>query len=293
MPTEGKPVIEPPVVGTLFVVSTPIGNLDDMTQRGLQMLRHVDVIAAEDTRHSAKLLSHFAINTPMLSYHEHNERDRAAQILGRLATGGQVALVSDAGTPLICDPGYRLVRACHDAGYRVVPVPGACALTAAMSVAGVPCDRYYFEGFLPARSQARIKRLGELRERVESIVVYESCHRVAHSLVDMLQVFGGAREVAFCRELTKSWETVRLMPLSQMVSWVADDANQQRGEIVLVIAGQSKVPAALDGDTISWLRAFSGELAPARLAAVAARATGLKKRDIYAWLREHGSAQAD
>ena len=288
MSAEGKPVREPSIVGTLFVVSTPIGNLEDMTPRGVQTLRQAAVIAAEDTRHSAKLLSHFAINTPMLSYHEHNAQAQAAHILARLAAGESVALISDAGTPLISDPGYRLVRACHEGGYGVTPVPGACALIAAVSVAGLPSDHYYFEGFLPPRPQLRNKRLAALRERAESVVIYESCHRVAHTLADMVQVYGGDREVAFCRELTKSWETVRLLPLAQLATWVASDANQQRGEIVLVVAGQPRRPAQLNSEVTDWLEALSGELAPAKLASIAARVTGLNKRDIYSWLQEQG-----
>lgn len=271
--------------GKLFVVATPIGNLGDLSPRAVETLRGVDIIAAEDTRHSAKLLTHFDIRTSVVSYHEHNAGVQTEQLLNRLRAGEQVALISDAGTPLISDPGYRLILACHEADYAVAAVPGACALTSAVSVSGLPCDRIFFEGFLPARSEARKSRLNELSERSETLVIYESCHRIVASLADMLGEFGADRRVTYCRELTKNWETVRQLPLGQLLSWVEGDPNQRRGEIVLVVEGSSGKVVEIDPVSRKWLALLSAELAPAKVAAIGARVTGLKKRDVYQWLR--------
>lgn len=279
--------------GKLFVVATPIGNLGDLSPRAVETLRSVDIIAAEDTRHSAKLLIHFNIRTTVVPYHEHNAGAQTERLLGRLKGGEQVALISDAGTPLISDPGYRLILACHQADCPVVAIPGACALTSAVSVSGLPCDRLFFEGFLPARSEARKSRLNALSERRETLVIYESCHRIIESLSDMLGQFGAGRRVTYCRELTKSWETVRQLPLGQLLSWVENDPDQRRGEIVLVVEGSSDKAVTIDPVSRKWLVLLSAELAPAKLAAVGARVTGLKKREIYEWLRTERGDNAD
>ena len=280
--------------GQLYIVATPIGNLDDMAPRAIHTLQSVDYIAAEDTRHSGKLLKHFAIDTPMLAYHEHNEVERTDYLVKLMAQGSRVALICDAGTPLISDPGYRLVRAAHDADIVVTPVPGVSAMVAALSVSGLPSDQVYFAGFLPAKAQSRLTRLQGLAERGETLVIYESCHRIAAALDALVATLGPGRRVAFCRELTKTFETVRLTTLVQLQHWVAEDSNQQRGEIVLVIEGDRSSMDSLDSlDAVSqkWLRALAAELAPARAAAIAARVTGLRKRQLYDWLAGGGEQE--
>lgn len=273
------------IPGKLYVVATPIGNLDDMSLRAVQTLKSVHYIAAEDTRHSAKLLKHFAVQTPVIAYHEHNEQAQAQRILGWLESGRDIALISDAGTPLLSDPGYRLVRATHLAGCTVAPVPGPSALTAALSAAGLPTDRFFFEGFLAARAQGRRERLRELRDRRESLVFFESSHRIVESLRDMADILGGARDAAYCRELTKTFETVRLCSLERLVQSVAEDEQQQRGEVVVVVAGSAEVASELDARTRAWLTALAQEMPPARVAAIGARVTGMKKRLLYDWLQ--------
>ncbi len=270
--------------GRLYIVATPIGNLEDMVPRAVQTLKSVDYIAAEDTRHSGKLLKHFAIDTPMLAYHEHNEESRAEHLLGLMRKGNKLALISDAGTPLISDPGYRLVRACHDAGVAVTPVPGASALVAALSVSGLPSDQLYFAGFLPAKSGQRRQRLMALAERGETLVVYESCHRIVEALADLVAVMGEGRRACFCRELTKTFETVSHQSLGELHAWVEGDEDQRRGEIVLVIEGAQAREATLDRETMQWLRVLAGEMPPSKAAALGARATGIKKRVLYDWL---------
>jgi 16S rRNA (cytidine1402-2'-O)-methyltransferase len=272
--------------GHLYIVATPIGNLDDMVPRAMQTLQSVDFIAAEDTRHSGKLLKHFAIDTPMLAYHEHNESERTGYLLGLLDSGSSIALISDAGTPLISDPGYRLVRAAHAAGVSVVPIPGPSALVAALSVSGLPSDQVLFVGFLPSRAQSRRARLQELAPRKETVVIYESCHRIADALADMVLELGPQREVAFCRELTKTFETVRLGSLESIRGWVDADSDQQRGEIVLVVEGNKDAAVSLDEVSQGWLRALAAEMAPARAAALASKVTGIRKRILYEWLTQ-------
>lgn len=271
--------------GSLFIVATPIGNLEDMSPRAVSTLQSVDYIAAEDTRHSAKLLSHFHIETRTVSYHEHNEDSQGERILAWLAQGKNVALISDAGTPLVSDPGYRLVAEAHKAGISVVPLPGASAMVAALSVAGLPSSHFYFEGFLPSRSQARRNRLQSLSARSETLIFYESPHRVAETLQDMAEVLG-SRAASICRELTKTFETVHQDTLEGLVQWVQADDNQRKGEIVLVVSGAEKRSDGLDEDTQRWLAALADELSPSQAAAVAAKVTGLKKRELYNWLQE-------
>jgi 16S rRNA (cytidine1402-2'-O)-methyltransferase len=221
----------------LYIVSTPIGNLGDITPRALEILQAVELIAAEDTRHSARLLQHFGINTPMWALHDHNERTQAERIVQRLEGGENIALISDAGTPLISDPGYHLVRRVREAGFRVVPIPGACALIAALSASGLPTDRFAFEGFLPAKQQARLQRLEAVAADPRTLMFYESPHRLLDSLEAMRQVFGGDRYLVLARELTKTFETIHGAPLDQLIDWVRADANQQRGEFVLLLQG--------------------------------------------------------
>ena len=205
---------------TLYIVSTPIGNLGDMSPRAVETLQAVDLIAAEDTRHSSRLMQHFDIKTQMWALHDHNERSQADRILQRLEEGENIALISDAGTPLISDPGYHLVRIIREAGYSVVPVPGACAFVAALSASGLPTDRFIFEGFLPAKTKARRERLDNVVEEPRTLVYYESPHRLTDTLADMLAVFGSDRYVVMARELTKTFETIHGDRLEGLVEWV-------------------------------------------------------------------------
>ena len=213
----------------LYIVATPIGNLGDITSRAIQVLQSVDLIAAEDTRHSRRLFQQFAIDTPCFAYHEFSDRGAQERVLTRLAQGEAVALVSDAGTPLISDPGFRLVRDVQEAGFRVFPVPGACAAIAALCVSGLPTDRFVFEGFLPAKAGARAARLLELAAEESTTIFYEAPHRIVDSLQAMVEAFGGDREAVLAREITKAYETVRRAPLVELAGFVAADSNQQRG----------------------------------------------------------------
>lgn len=217
--------------GSLYVVATPIGNLDDISARALKILREVALIAAEDTRHSARLMQHFGIATPLAACHEHNERDEGSRFITRLLAGDNVALISDAGTPLISDPGYHLVRQARAAGINVVPVPGACALIAALSAAGLPSDRFIFEGFLPAKSVGRKARLEAVKEEPRTLIFYEAPHRILECLQDMEAVFGGERQALLAREITKTFETLKGLPLAELRAFVESDSNQQRGSV--------------------------------------------------------------
>lgn len=271
------------MTGVLYVVATPIGNLDDWSPRAVATLKAVAVVAAEDTRHSGRLLQHFGIATPLVAVHDHNEEARVDGLVARLAAGEDLALISDAGTPLVSDPGYRLVAAVQAAGLRVVPVPGACAAIAALSAAGLPSDRFSFEGFLPARAAARRERLRALAAESRTLIFYEAPHRIADCLDDMVAELGPARRVALAREVTKAFETIRQLPLGELRDWVAGDANQQRGEIVLVLEGAPAVAAA----DIDWREAdrllgiLMAELPPRQAAALVAQITGLKKNALY------------
>ncbi len=267
--------------GCLWVVATPIGHRDDLSARAIVTLREVAVIAAEDTRHSRPLLVHHNIDTPLIALHDHNERDAVDAIVRRMAAGDSVALISDAGTPLISDPGFRLVRAARAAGIRCIPVPGACAAIAALSVAGLPSDRFVFEGFLPAKAAARRSRLQELAGDARTLIFYESSHRVAESLADMRDIFGAAREAVLARELTKMFETVLGEPLVELAARVAADPDQQRGECVLLVAGRGE---EADAKLIEGQRIFAilrEELPPAKAAKMAAAITGAPRKLLY------------
>jgi 16S rRNA (cytidine1402-2'-O)-methyltransferase len=269
--------------GTLYVVATPIGNLEDISARALRVLADVALIAAEDTRHSARLMQHFGIATPLAACHEHNERDEGGRFIRRLLAGEDVALISDAGTPLISDPGYHLVKAARAAGIRVVPIPGACALISALSAAGLPSDRFIFEGFLPAKQVARRSRLEHLREEPRTLIFYEAPHRILDALNDLEAVFGPDRPAVLGRELTKTFETLHGLPLAQLRAWVESDSNQQRGECVLVVGGWQAPQGgdAADANTLRVLRLLLAELPVKRAAAVAAEITGVKKNLLY------------
>lgn len=279
------------VSGSLYVVATPIGNLADLSERARTALAAADVVAAEDTRHTGRLLATIDCGAELVSLHEHNEQGRIPALLRRLQAGESIALVSDAGTPGVSDPGYRLVVAAHEAGCRVVPIPGASAVVAALSVAGQPTDRFVFEGFLPARANARRERLKTLVTEVRTLVLYESSHRIGAALADLAAIFGPQRPATLARELTKAYETVHRATLGDLVAWVDADPNQRRGEIVLVVAGASEAPAGSAGITLAGaLDALLPELPPARAAAVAARLTGAKRREAYKAALAHRSA---
>lgn len=270
-------------LGSLYVVATPIGNLDDISARALNILRNVALIAAEDTRHSARLMQHFGIGTPLAACHEHNERDQGGRFLARLLAGDDVALISDAGTPLISDPGYHLVRQARAAGIAVVPVPGACALIAALSAAGLPSDRFIFEGFLPAKAAGRRARLEQVKEEPRTLIFYEAPHRILECLQDMQAVFGDDRPALLARELTKTFETFKGMPLAELAAWVAADSNQQRGECVVLVAGWQSPEGeeAVSAEALRVLNLLLAEMPLKRAAALAAEITGVRKNLLY------------
>lgn len=267
--------------GTLYVVATPIGNLGDLSARARDVLAEVDLIAAEDTRHTRQLLQAFGLQTPTFSLHEHNESQKAAVLVDELTKGKSIALVSDAGTPLISDPGFNVVAAARAAGREVVAVPGACAAIAALSVAGLPTDRFVFEGFLPAKSGARRERLQELAHEARTIVLYEAPHRIATTLQEMADVFGEAREVAVSREITKRFESHYGGTLGELAARAKQDADFQRGEIVIVLRGSEieQERSSIDADRL--LRALTEELSPAQAAKIAAKLTGEKRSVLY------------
>lgn len=267
------------MTGILYIVATPIGNLNDMTARAIDTLKSVDVIACEDTRTSGKLLSFFNISTPTTAYHEHNADTQTARLIERLQGGQSVALISDAGTPLISDPGYRLVKACHDESITVVPIVGACAVIGALSVAGLPSDKFRFVGFLPAKQHGRVESLKAYQNHNETLIFYEAPHRIVECLTDMVAVFGGEREATLCREISKAFETIKKLPLADLLEFVKNDDNQQRGEIVLVVAGNTTQTTATDYD--DWLLAIAKELPPKKASGIVAEVLGLKKSEVY------------
>jgi 16S rRNA (cytidine1402-2'-O)-methyltransferase len=269
------------VAGTLYVVATPIGNLADLSARARQVLAEVAAICAEDTRHTRALLTAHGIERPLLALHEHNEAEQAWKLVERLRAGDSLALVSDAGTPLVSDPGYRLVREARAAGLKVSPVPGACAAIAALSVAGIPSDRFCFEGFLPATAAARRERLAALAREPRTLVFYESAHRIEEALADFVAVFGGEREAVLARELTKLFETVLGDTLAALAQRVAGDADQRKGEFVLVVRGcpDDGSAALLEGQRL-YAR-LKEQLSPSQAAKLAAELSGAPRKALY------------
>jgi 16S rRNA (cytidine1402-2'-O)-methyltransferase len=268
--------------GTLYVVATPIGNLADLTPRAREVLASVALIAAEDTRHTRQLLQSCGIDTALTSLHEHNEAQKSGELVARLARGDSIALVSDAGTPLVSDPGFDLVAAARNAGIAVVAIPGACAAIAALSVAGLPTDRFAFEGFLPAKTAARSERLEQLAREQRTLIFYEAPHRLEEVLRDMTRIFGAERKASISRELTKRFETTYGGTLAQLSEAVARDSDMSRGELVIVVSGAPTASTALELDSDALLRALLEELSPSQAAKVAADVTGLKRSDLYA-----------
>jgi len=267
--------------GSLYLIATPIGNLLDIGFRAVEVLKTVDVIAAEDTRHSKTLLQHYQIDTKMISMHAHNEELRVGQLLAWLQDGQSVAVISDAGTPLISDPGFPLVRAAREAGVQVVPVPGACAAIVALCASGLPADKFVFEGFLSAKSGARQKRLTELQDEARTVVFYESPHRIMAMLADMMTVLGGGRKVVIGRELTKQYETIHEDTIEGMLAWMTADPNQQRGEFVVMLAGARVDDNAKQTQSLRMLKVLLAELPLKQAVRLCAELSGAKKNELY------------
>jgi len=269
--------------GKLYVVATPIGNLDDISRRAQQTLSKVDIVAAEDTRHTRKLLSFLSIDKPLLSLHEHNEREKTDTLITKLMSGQDIALVSDAGTPLISDPGYPLVTACRQQGITVIPVPGPSALITALSVSGLPTDSFRFCGFPPRQSGKRKEFFKKINTEAATLIFYESSHRIMDCLKDAVEIFGADRKACVARELTKLYETVLTDSLGVLQDKLERDENQTRGEFVLMVQGMdhSDQPAAGSVDADTLLKTLLDDLPVKKAAAITAQLTGLKKNDLY------------
>jgi 16S rRNA (cytidine1402-2'-O)-methyltransferase len=269
----------------LYIVATPIGNLDDVSARAVQVLKAVDAIAAEDTRHSKSLLNHLGVNTRLFAFHEHNEQQAWSGVIRRLQQGESIALISDAGTPLISDPGYRLVQEAHKAGIKVVPIPGASALITALSVSGLATDRFSFEGFLPSKRGMRRNVLEALVNEPRTLIFYESPHRIMESVETMAEVFGSDRPSAVIRELTKTFETILHGTLGEIIELMLSDSNQQRGEFVVVIEGADltdRDEQQAEGERVATI--LAKELSVKQASALAAQITGVKKNYLYKFL---------
>lgn len=265
----------------LFVVATPIGHLDDMTFRAIEILKSVTLVAAEDTRQSAQLFKHYNIATPLTACHDHNESNKIDQLIQRLKSGENIALISDAGTPLISDPGFKLVRAAQENQIRVVPVPGACAAIAALSAVGLPSDRFSFEGFLSSKSSQRLLQLEKLKDETQTLIFYEAPHRILDCVTDMMYIFGEDRPVGFAREITKTFETIKKMTLKELVSFIQNDHHQQKGEIVLIVGG-NPVNKDVDQDKLDQLLLrLLQDLSVKAASQLAADLTGIKKKIAY------------
>lgn len=268
--------------GTLYVVATPIGNLGDITQRAIATLQQVDAIAAEDTRHTVGLLRHLGISKPLLAVHEHNEQQSAQGLIKRLQAGESIAMVTDAGTPAVSDPGALVVQAVRQAGLAVVPIPGVSAVIAALSAAGIAQSGFYFEGFLPASGSQRRKRLEILKTLPTTLVFYEAPHRIVECVTDLAAVLGGHRQLTLARELTKTFETIYTCSLAEAIDWLQADPNQQRGEFVLLVhADMQEKAVGLDDETLRILQRLLQELPLKQAVALATDITGQKKNELY------------
>ncbi len=266
---------------TLYVVATPIGNLSDISARAREVLSEVSAICAEDTRHTKSMLQAYSIDKPLIALHEHNESDIAWKLVERLKTGDSLALVSDAGTPLVSDPGYRLVREVREAGFTVSPVPGACAAIAALSVAGIPSDRFCFEGFLPAKSSGRRERLQNLAREPRTLVFYESSHRIEESLTDFVAILGADREAAVARELTKLFETVLGNTLGGLLEKVQQDENQRKGEFVIIVRGCEDDTSVALAEGQRLYAKLVEHMKPSQAAKLAAELSGAPRKALY------------
>ena len=270
------------MTGTLFIVATPIGNLDDITFRAVEILKNVDIILAEDTRHSKKLLLHLDISKSISAFHEHNEREKTNAIIGELKSGKSIALISDAGTPLISDPGYFLVIKAKKEGLKVIPIPGPSALITALSASGLPSDSFTFLGFLPSKQTARLKLLKRLVSRSETIIFYESPKRILATLTDMQSIFGESREVCLAKELTKVFETIHTESIPNLIKYLTTDQNNQRGEFVILISENDKIDIAESESKLdSLLPILCAEMGASKAAKIAAKITGIDKKQCY------------
>ena len=266
---------------TLYIVATPIGNLDDITLRAINTLKQVDLIAAEDTRHSGLLLQHLAIKAKLFALHDHNEQEKSQLLIEKLKSGLSIALISDAGTPLINDPGYHLVKACRENNINVVPIPGACAAIAALSASGLPSDKFSYEGFLPAKTKARQDYLTTLLDEPRTMIFYESTHRLLDTLLDMQTIWGSDKQIVLAKELTKTWETIVNFSIIDLINWLQEDSNRQKGEFVLIVEGNNKTADAIDPKAINTLKLLLKELPLKKAAAITAEIYGLKKNQLY------------
>ncbi|HHF6108679.1 TPA: 16S rRNA (cytidine(1402)-2'-O)-methyltransferase [Haemophilus influenzae] len=271
------------LTGILYIVATPIGNLQDITQRALETFAQVDLIAAEDTRHSGLLLSHYGIKKPFFALHDHNEQEKAHILVEKLKQGSNIALISDAGTPLISDPGFHLVRQCREAGIRVVPLPGACAAITALCASGIASDRFCFEGFLPAKSKARKDKLKNIAEEDRTLIFYESTHRILDTLEDMQSVLGEERYMVLAREMTKTWETITGNTIKNLREWLLEDSNRTKGEMVLIVEGKPKSDNndEISPQAVKALELIAEELPLKKAAAIVAELYGYKKNALY------------
>ena len=271
------------LTGILYIVATPIGNLQDITQRALDTFAQVDLIAAEDTRHSGLLLSHYGIKKPFFALHDHNEQEKAHILVEKLKQGSNIALISDAGTPLISDPGFHLVRQCREAGIRVVPLPGACAAITALCASGIASDRFCFEGFLPAKSKARKDKLENIAEEDRTLIFYESTHRILDTLEDMQSVLGEERYIVLAREITKTWETITGNTIKNLREWLLEDPNRTKGEMVLIVEGKPKSDNndEISSQAVKALELIAEELPLKKAAAIVAELYGYKKNALY------------
>lgn len=268
--------------GTLYIVATPIGNMEDISPRALDVLSSVDIVAAEDTRHSKKLLNLHNISSTLLPCHDFNEEKQVFSFIKKLSEGQNIALISDAGTPLISDPGYRLVKTAHESGIRVVPLPGACAVITALSASGLPSDKFIFEGFLPAKHKARMDCLQQLSLEERTLIFYEAPHRIIDCLEDMCLAFGEDRQITLARELTKKFESICLDTLSSVLEWVKEDKDQQKGEMVIVVSGyKKKKNQILTAKEISILNVLLAELSLSQAASIGAKILGVNKKILY------------
>ena len=277
------------LTGILYIVATPIGNLQDITQRALETFAQVDLIAAEDTRHSGLLLSHYGIKKPFFALHDHNEQEKAYLLVEKLKQGTNIALISDAGTPLISDPGFHLVRQCREAGIKVVPLPGACAAITALCASGIASDRFCFEGFLPAKTKARKDKLEQVVNEERTLIFYESTHRILDTLEDMQAVLGEKRYVVLAREITKTWETITGDKIQSLRNWLSDDPNRTKGEMVLIVEGKPKSnnEEKISPQAIKALTLISKELPLKKAAAIVSELYGYKKNALYQYGLEH------
>ena len=270
------------MTGTLYIVATPIGNLDDITFRAFEVLKSVDFVLAEDTRHSKTLLSHLDISKPIRAFHEHNEREKTKAIISEIYSGKSIALISDAGTPLISDPGYFLVAQAKKEGLKVVPIPGPTALITALSASGLASDSFTFLGFLPSKQTARIKLLIGLAGRTETIIFYESPKRVLATLTDMQTIFGDSREVCLAKELTKAFETIHTGSIPNLIEYLTIDQNHQKGEFVILISATNKIDLAeAEIQLDSLLPILCAEMGASKAAKIAAKITGIDKKKCY------------